>query len=394
MNNLLILSPYHSGSHQAWSEGYRSNSNHNVQILDLPGRFWKWRMHGGSVTLAEQFMAGLKEDLLIIDKAKRRNSSLPDAIIATDMTDLTTFLALTRKETFNIPAALYMHENQLTYPLPAANSEGPMRRQKGERDLHYAFVNYASMMAADRIFFNSGYHMNSLYDELPRFLSHFPDYNEKESIGLIQEKSIVLPVGIDFARFKMDQQFDNGNDTPPLILWNQRWEYDKNPAAFFEAIYSLQDSDLPFRLAICGQHFRRNPTEFEEAKTRLSAHIIHFGFADENEYVRLLKEAAVVISTAAHEYFGISILEAIYCQTFPILPSSLSYPEIVPEHYHQYCLYDNKKELLEILSKAISNPKSAQAIAADLSLSVTKYDWRNMAGIYDDQFSRLASIYC
>jgi glycosyltransferase involved in cell wall biosynthesis len=393
MNNLLILSPYHSGSHQAWSEGYQSNSNYNVQILDLPGRYWKWRMHGGSVTLANRFMTNLREQRLISDKSKGGSASLPEAIIATDMTDLTTFLALTRQETFAIPAALYMHENQLTYPLPASSTEGPMRRQKGERDLHYAFVNYASMMAADRIYFNSHYHLNSLCDELPRFLSHFPDYNEKESISLIQAKSILLPVGIDFARFKMEQRFDDGNNAPPLIIWNQRWEYDKNPAAFFEAIYSLKESGLPFRLAICGQHFRRNPNEFEEAKTRLSEHIIHFGFAEEDEYVRLLKEATVVISTADHEFFGISILEAIYCNTFPILPRDLSYPELVPKSFQGQCLYDNKEELLRILSKAISDPESAQVVAAELSRSVAEYDWRNLAQIYDDQFSKLASKY-
>jgi glycosyltransferase involved in cell wall biosynthesis len=348
-------------------------------------------MHGGSVTLAGRLMANVNESRLKTDLVKGERLPIPDVILATDMTDLTTFLALTRRLTYDIPVALYMHENQLTYPLPTLGSAGPMRRQKGERDLHYAFVNYASMLAADRILFNSRYHLNSLCDELPRFLNHFPDYNEKESVRLIRDKSVLLPVGIDFARFKMEQELEERNETVPLILWNQRWEYDKNPAAFFEALYSLKESGLPFRLALCGRHFRRNPIEFEEAKTRLSEHIVHFGFAEEYEYIRLLKEATVVISTAVHEFFGISILEAIYCRTFPILPRTLSYPELIPKHYHRHCLYDNKDELRQILLTAISDPESAKAISAELSRNVTEYDWRNLARLYDDLFSRMAT---
>ncbi|MDX1664963.1 MAG: DUF3524 domain-containing protein, partial [Candidatus Promineifilaceae bacterium] len=87
--HILLLSPYHAGSHRAWAEGYRRHSAHTVELLTLPGRFWKWRMHGGAVTLAQRFM--------------RRKKPLPDLILATDMLDLTTFLALTRRRTARLP---------------------------------------------------------------------------------------------------------------------------------------------------------------------------------------------------------------------------------------------------------------------------------------------------
>ncbi len=53
---ILILSPYHGGSHQAWAEGYQQHGRHPTTLLTLPARFWKWRMHGGAVTLARQFL--------------------------------------------------------------------------------------------------------------------------------------------------------------------------------------------------------------------------------------------------------------------------------------------------------------------------------------------------
>ena len=54
---ILLLEPYCGGSHQAWAQGYAANSRHDVTLLGLPARFWKWRMQGGALTLAEQVQA-------------------------------------------------------------------------------------------------------------------------------------------------------------------------------------------------------------------------------------------------------------------------------------------------------------------------------------------------
>ncbi len=301
-------------------------------------------MHGGAVTLARRFMAAGDADL----------------VLATDMLDLTTFAALARHKLGRTPLVLYMHENQLTYPLPVEGETGPMRRQLGERDQHYAFVNYASMLAADRVLFNSQYHYDSFFAALPRFLKHFPEYNELGTVAGLREKSQVLPAGVDFQRLMIDDSRLANHQSlifnpVPLIVWNQRWEYDKNPAAFFEALYVAAAEGIPFRLALCGQQFGKRPSSFTEAITRLSDRIVHVGFTELDTYRRLLWEAAVTVSTAHHEFFGISILEAIYCHAFPILPHRLSYPELIPEAYHLRCLYQNQGGLVERLRWALSH---------------------------------------
>ena len=79
---ILLLEPFHSGSHQQWAESYQQHSQHEVQLLTLPGKFWKWRMAGGAVELANQFL---------------NLDFRPDLILATDMLDLPTFLSLSRK---------------------------------------------------------------------------------------------------------------------------------------------------------------------------------------------------------------------------------------------------------------------------------------------------------
>ena len=102
--NISLLSPYHGGSHEAWAQGYREHSRHRIRLVTLPPRFWKWRMHGGAIILSRKFL---------------QSPEPPDLVLTTDMLDLSLFLGLTRRQIGETRVALYMHENQLTYPLPS-----------------------------------------------------------------------------------------------------------------------------------------------------------------------------------------------------------------------------------------------------------------------------------
>lgn len=372
MLGIHLISPYHGGSHQAWSEGWRQSSQHTITLHTLPARFWKWRMHGGAITLARRFLA---------------SAAQPDLIVATDMLDLTTFLALTRQQTAVTPTALYLHENQLTYPLPIDGRTGPMRRQRGERDHHYAFINVASMLAADAVFFNSAYHRSSFFAALPNFLKHFPEHNELNIVKTLQKKSLVLPVGINFARLALDPPPEP--NPVPLILWNQRWEYDKNPEAFFAALFAVAEMGIEFEVALCGQQYGKRPSIFTTALQKLGHRVIHAGFADLPTYRHLLWQADVTISTAYHEFFGISVLEAIHCHTFPLLPNRLSYPELLPAEFHPTCLYQDEGDLVQKLARALTQRAVANETARKLATAVTPFSWQQMAPRYDEQMHAL-----
>ena len=363
---VLLISPYHGGSHRAWAEGYRKYSAHDLLLLTLPARYWKWRMHGGAVTLARQFAGSDFE---------------PEVILATDMLDVSTFLSLTRDRTAGLPVVVYMHENQLTYPLPDDPETGPMRRQHGERDLHYAFINYASMLSADQIVFNSEFHRRSFFDALPGFLNHFPEFREEQTTGQLEERSRVLPVGLDL------EELTSATRTPerelPLILWNQRWEYDKNPEAFFQTILALADEGITFELAVCGESFQQAPEIFDTAARQLNSQVIHWGYAEQDLYRRLLWDTTVTVSTAFHEFFGISILEAAFCETLPLVPKRLSYPEILPKEFHGTCLYGDEDELPERLKRSLADPQSTRETAQALAAQVETYSWKQWAPEYD-----------
>lgn len=355
---IALLAPYCTGSHAAWADGLIRSSRHEITLLPLTGFFWKWRMHGGAVTLARHFMEG---DLH------------PDLLLTTDMLDLTTFLALTRSRTHATPVALYMHENQLTYPVPAGE----------KRDLHYGFINYATMMAADRVFFNSAFHLESFFDELPRLLKHFPDYNELNSIARLREKSVVLPLGVDLKRYDRFRPAES-RIGPALILWNHRWEYDKNPSEFFRALYQLADEGVDFQVALAGENYRQAPAEFETARERLGSRVVHYGFAESfEEYARLLWRADILPVTSHHDFFGVSVVEAIYCDTFPLLPKRLTYSDFIPAEWREECLYQDYDELLAQLRRCLTEiDRCRQETPRE---SVATYDWSIMAGEYDER---------
>ncbi len=364
--NVWLLTPYHAGSHRAWAEGFAGHSRHRVRLLAMAGSFWKWRMLGAALELAAQ-----ARDLLA-------SGERPDLLFATSMVNVPAFLALMRRELAAVPLVLYMHENQLTYPL----------RPGEKRDLAYPMIQHLSMLAADRICFNSVYHMESWFAELPRLLKHFPDYTHLETIAAVRAKACVLPVGCDLQRLLAQRPpaVAAAAGRSPLILWNQRWEYDKDPVTMLRALYTLADEGWAFRVALAGQNFRMQPAEFEEARLRLGERLVHYGYVESPaEYARLLWESDIVLSTALHEFFGVSIVEAIYCGCLPILPRRLSYPELIPAAWHELCLYDDFAGLLDRLRAALAAPVSP----AGLRESVGRFDWPALIGAYDDLLAGL-----
>ena len=358
MPNILLIEPYFGGSHRAWAEGYQHHSSHHVQLLTLPAQFWKWRMQGGAVTLARMV-------------AEQQLS--PDVVVASDMFDLSTFRALTR---LDLPHILYFHENQLTYPQNSRQKHG----------WQYGFINYVSALAADDVWFNSVFHREAFLDELPRMLKHFGDFNELETVETIRERSRVMALGLDLQR--LDAYRTAPHDDSPLILWNHRWEDDKNPRLLFKALYRLADENVPVRVAIVGENFRQQPTEFEEIRQRLGRRVVQFGYVEDfAAYARLLWEADYVISTAYQDFFGISIAEAIYCGCVPLLPYRLNYPALVPTAARERCLY-SANDLYGLLVRHLQGDITVDTAA--LRTHVARYDWTHIAPEYDQALTLLA----
>lgn len=325
MGHFLFLEPFYGGSHKIFADGLIKHSSHTFDLLTLPDRFWKWRMRGSALYFAE----------------KIKNLSRYDGIIVSNMlslSDLKACLGSTPP-----PLILYFHENQILYPL----SEGE------KEDLHYGFTDITSALCADRIIFNSLYHQKAYLNALKPFLSRFPDKKPFWVIEKIEQKTDVIYPGCNLI--KENKPKDSIQD-PPLIIWNHRWEHDKNPYDFFTALFKLADDGIDFRLAVLGEKYKSSPDIFNTARKKLKDRIIHFGFVENYQlYKKWLEQGDIIISTANQENFGISVVEAVGSGNFPLLPDRLSYRELIPEKYHRLCIFRNQNDLICKLKKLIQN---------------------------------------
>lgn len=376
----LIVSAFYGGSHKQWLDDVKQHvlCDRRVQSLTLSAEQWKWRMLGGAATLARQFLSDASGGEVAL-------------IVCDGLIDLTTFLALTRSRTARARVLLYMHENQLTHPLHSDPSKGAFRNQDGERDRHYAFVNWVSMLAADCVAFNSDHHRREWFAALPAFLNHYRDHKELESIEALRAKSCVLHVGVDLnRRLAVRTRAPADADEAPLVLWNMRWEYDKCPDVWLRALLAVADEGVAFRVAICGARQTHTDTAHDELLARLGARVVHHGLADAELYADLLWRADVTFSTAIHEYFGIAVVEAMACGVFALLPRRLSYPELVPSELHASVLYFDEKHLVHRLKWALAHPVERRAISEQLAASVrARFDWDAMAGVYKERIQSL-----
>lgn len=362
--HFLFIEPFCGGSHKDFAEGLVAASRHRIELVTLPARFWKWRMRGAALHFAR----------------KVQGFDRYDGLIATDLMSLADLKALVGPSL--PPVLVYFHENQLTYPLAPGEAV----------DYQFGFTDITTGLAADRILFNSRFHFDAFFDELPKFIRRMPEYRPMWAAGQIRKKAGVLYPGCRFPAAGHKRSDGTGTSGPPLVLWNHRWEFDKDPDAFFAALAAVEEKGCDFRLAILGENFQAVPKAFHAARKRFRDRIVHYGYEpDRVRYDRWLKQSEVVVSTALQENFGISVVEAVRRGCLPLVPNRLAYPEVLPEESHPHCLYDGPEDLVQKLIRMLVGFEEKEALRESLSAAMTRFSWDSVVEDYDAELSRLVA---
>ncbi len=298
-----------------------------------------------------------------------------DLIFATDLINISDLEMLLGENC--PPVILYFHENQLAYPLNSGET----------LDYHYGLTDLTNALGAERVVFNSNTHMKTFLTELPPFIRHMPDTVPLWSVEKIRQKFLVIYPGIDDLVLESSHE-KKKTDRIPVIVWNHRWEYDKNPEDFFTTLFQLKKEGIPFKLILLGEKYSKYPRVFKTAEKILKVEIVHSGYADSYmEYLSLLRQGDIVISTAHQENYGISIVEAILSGCTPLLPDRLSYPEIIPEEYHGKYLYSGNKDLLYKLKLLLTKGTPGQP--KGLTDKLSRFCWSSHIINFDNLFLRI-----
>lgn len=327
MNTVYIIDPYYPDSHRYWAEQIANNLKAEVRIFHQPPVHWKWKMEGAAIELAKEI---------------NQCEIIPDAFLVTDYLNLALFKSLLDPRFLKSKFVVYMHENQLTYPFSDKDSDITK-----SRDNHYGFINYTSCLVADSVAFNSQYHLNVFMEAVQKLSNRLPDNLEIRSII---NKSIVIPSIISTDGF-IDRS--NQSNSPKSIVWNHRWDYDKRPDVFLNAMVELKARGIEFQLILLGRMDDQTQKEYTDQLNKLKDQIIHIGFAESRDsYFQLLAKGDIIFSTSIHDFLGLSVVEGIYAGCRPVLPYDLAYPELVDPILKDQVFYERDK-LIEFLTAAL-----------------------------------------
>ena len=356
--NILFLESFYGGSHREFADGLVQHSRHRIDLHTLPARFWRWRMRGAALHFAGAVARPAEYDMLLV----------------TDLMNVAELKAVWGAEC--PPIVLYVHENQLSYPKP----EGE------QRDFQFAFTDIASALAADVMVFNSRYHRDAYFAVLPEVLRRMPEFAPAWVPEALAAKARVLYPGC-----RLPEADENGaaGGGPPLVIWNHRWEFDKQPAAFFAALRKVQRAGVAFEVALLGESSQYVPKEFMAAREWLGDRVVQYGYLPSRAaYLEWLRRGSVVVSTAIQENFGISVVEAAAAGCHPLLPNRLAYPEVIPAAWHDACLYKDDDAMADRLITLLSNPPVEPP--PGLAAAMQRYSWCHLAADYDALFEEWA----
>jgi glycosyltransferase involved in cell wall biosynthesis len=349
---------YYGGSHKNWLDSLQCYSNHTIKLFTMQARYWKWRMHGSAITLSE-----------ILPDTK------PDLILTTDMVDVALFKTLIVKKFGQVPIIVYFHENQFGYPANLNDFEA-----ETEKEYHFQFINISSALSADCICFNSHYHKELFFSKIPEFFNKMPDYKPEILPKLIENSCVIYP-GINFSQFNNEKKAGNKH---PVLLWNHRREFDKNPSDFLKILDLLNERGQIFSLILLGSG--NNNSVFKTIEKKYTNQILHNGYISSyKRYIELLQEADYLPVTSFQDFFGISVMESAAAGVIPLLPRRLSYIELFGEVDSLF--YATIEETVEKIVNFNSNEK--QDLLNRVMKIAERFCWSKLGKEYDFLFEKV-----
>jgi glycosyltransferase involved in cell wall biosynthesis len=325
---VLALEPWLGGSHERFLAQWRARSEHEVEVVGLPARHWKWRMASGGWRLAE--------------KVRQEGVGRPDVLFASSLCELGQLYGFLPADWGDVPAVLYFHENQLTFPLRAGQ----------ERDLTHGWQNLLSCARATRVVFNSGFHRDEVRRAADELLARLPNPKPTAAVRNALASADVVWPGVDLEEIPLGPGAPAG--APLRVGFNHRIEHDKDPVAFLDACVEARRRGAALEVVLLGARFEKAPDGVRERLELLGDAVLFAGFdPDRASYAARLGACDVVVSTAIHEFYGMAMLEALAAGCAVLAPDRLAYPETLPTAVEGVVLHaDDVAERLVALTRS------------------------------------------
>ncbi len=368
---LLLLSAYDAPSHAYWRHQLKNQlTEFEWTELCLPPRYFNWRIRGNAMQWASTESARLARDY--------------DLILATSMVDLASLRGLIPKLAA-VPSILYFHENQFAYPA------GRQRIDNIEPQI----VPLYAALCADAIVFNSAFNRDTCREGVRQLAKRLPEGLPAQLFTKL-DTAEVLPVPLVTASDSYFNREALPTNSPMEIVWNHRWEYDKGIELLADIIEQVKEAGLRYRFHIVGQQFRHRPKAFkeidrdlDEISTFLDMPRGNFGYIEHtDQYQALLASCHVVLSTAKHDFQGLSVQQACLAGCQAAVPDALVYPEYIPPQFR----YQTRKDSRQTATAAVSLLRDIRSKLEDgawSKIDLSAYSSHDLLNRYRDVFFSL-----
>jgi len=245
-----------------------------------------------------------------------------------------------------------------------------------------------SCLCVDEIVFNSTYNMESFFKLIPSFLNKIPSKNRPPAIdiSMLRSKAKVLgvPITVKLQCRAILSSMDVRRE-PLRVVWPHRFEHDKGCEEWISTLeeFSQLDDHHVIEVYILGETTASGQDAADKARSKVQSlsnvHIKQWGRVESRQdYIDLLCQMDVAVSTARHEFYGIAMLEAATCGCLPLCPNRLSYPELFPSD----CLYRTQRQLVKRLRDFATRPDLPGKKMTDPAWTerLAKFQWNEGKG--------------
>jgi glycosyltransferase involved in cell wall biosynthesis len=244
----------------------------------------------------------------------------------------------------------------------------PTDLYRSERHPGLKFADLGNLEALDALFVASIYMRDVLIDNIKQI--------SPEVAAAIAAKIAVVGLPLDTSRIDRQKVFRRARRL--TVIYNHAPIESKRPDIFIEAadrVLAAHDVTVLFTR-------RFGPSDYAYAQLRrlvkrFPKQVVLGNDMDIDDYYGKLWEAEIQVSTASHESFGVSTLEAMYTNNACLLPVCGSYPEICRNDSD--VLYDiNEEDLATRISHLIVHRGLREQVTTRLTRIAQLYGARQV----------------
>ncbi len=352
--SVLILEAHGAGSHARINHILQEYSRHDVKVIQTSPHHWRHQALTAHYHLANQ-LAGIETQWT------------PDVILFSGTFSIASLLALMPARFRAARRIAYFHESQWTYPAP----EGDQRP--------FLIQHLDAVLLSDACWFNSAYHFQVFRTAVASLdQDKVPASTVEAASRHLDERARVV-----YPPIRMEHPLTNEPEGPSQrIIWNARWDYDKRAELFCAMLRYLAASGYTPDVTLLGTGGTAPATIQRDLPipATIPGHL-----ADRREYEERLPGGGIIVSTAAHEFFGVGVLEAVLAGATPVLPYDLAYPETLPSAW--FYRAGNVEDLVRVVTAALAHGQKTNALHRS---DAGRFLAERMVTVWDDGLDQIA----